>query len=540
MRLGRPTSARLVKREDISAAQRRGKEFFSRDFARHQWAIGLGIFLAWSLLLIAPAKSATMPASNVLSDASKLDPEYGVGSWIWSGEIHNQQTCRFWRRIDIPSNASVLRAELIIAADDDYHLFVDGRDIGQGTLWYDLAEYDLTQILTPGPHILAVECFNAYLQAGLVAGLRIQLKNGQSIEAPTDATWKIVPNSEKNWITRRKADSRWTAAVVEAKFGEGTWKGKQLRIFQLPPVQPVIVTYWQSGWFRLLMFSTCAVLAALCLWLIGKLAVYSQAQQVVRRERSRIARDIHDDLTAGLTQLALFGEVARSELPEGSEARRQVAKICEKARGLSRAMNEVIWMVNSQRDTFRDFTSYLCKYAETFLEATPIRCRFDVEEELPDLPCDLGVRRNLFLGAKEALNNAVKHSGASELLLRVHWREQQMMVAVEDNGKGLDLALAGRHGNGLSNMIARAAEAGGVCRIVSRPGAGCRVEFVAPRQQAARHHLKFWKGRSSSAFQVSPDHVTKLPFVAEGGTVSSSIPPDTSLAQTPARQAPAP
>ena len=64
------------------------------------------------------------------------------------------------------------------------------------------------------------------------------------------------------------------------------------------------------------MFTICAVLAGLCLWLVGKLAVYSQAQHVVHRERARIARDIHDDLTAGLTQLVLFGEVARSELPE--------------------------------------------------------------------------------------------------------------------------------------------------------------------------------------------------------------------------------
>lgn len=429
---------------------------------------------------------------------------YGVGNWIWTTETHDQQTCRFWRRVDIPQNATVARAELTIAADDAYHLFVDGRDIGQGPLWYTLTKYDLTRILGPGAHVVAVECFNEYMRAGLVAGLRVRLGDGRSIEVPTDERLKVVPNDEKRWTTRGKADPRWAAAVVEAKYREWILPGRAVHTFRTTPIQPIAATFWQSSWFRLLMFSVCGALAALCLWLAGKLAVYSQAQQVVRRERARIARDIHDDLTAGLTQLVLFGEVSRSELPEDSEARRQVAKVCEKARGLSQAMNEIIWMVNSQRDTFRDFTSYVRKYAETFLQATPVRCRFDVEEEMLDFPCDLGVRRNLFLGVKEALNNVARHSGASEVLVRIHWQEHQMEVAIEDNGKGFDPALAGRQGNGLSNMIARAAEAGGACRIVSRPGGGCRVEFVVPRARTTGNRFKFWRRRSSAPFQPRP------------------------------------
>ena len=501
-------------------------------------ASGLAFFLISVLSIFASPEIATVPGTNVLSDGAKLDPEFGVGNWIWAAETHDQQICRFWKRVDIPRNASVARVQLTMAVDNAYHLFVDGREIGQGVIWYNLTEYDLTRIFGPGTHILALECFNDYERAGLVAGLRIQLRNGQSIEVPTDASWKIVPNSDSNWTTKKNADPHWAAATEEAAFREWVTKGRTVRVFHRAPTEPITVTFWQSGWFHVLMFSTCAVLAALCLYLLGKLAVYSQAQQVVRRERSRIARDIHDDLTAGLTQLALFGEVARSELPEGSEARRQVAKICEKARGLSRAMNEVIWMVNSQRDTFRDFSSYLCKYAETFLEPTPIRCRFDVEEELPDFPCDLGARRNLFLGVKEALNNAVRHSGANELLLRIHWREQEMVVAVEDNGRGFDPQLAGQQGNGLSNMVLRAAEAGGVCRIVSRPGAGCCVEFVAPRTRTAKHHLEFWKRRPSGAFQASPAHLTKLPSAAGDGAVSSPAPPAAASAETPARQTP--
>jgi signal transduction histidine kinase len=505
-----------------------------RSFRPGRMGAWLCFFLA-ALRGILCAQNAIGLSTNVFSGAEKLDPQYGVGNWIWAAETHDQQTCRFWKRIDIPQSASVASARLTIAADNAYHLFVDGRDLGQGVLWYTLTEYDMSRILGPGPHILAVECFNERLRAGLVAGLLVQLEDGGRIEVPTDQTWRLVPTGQKGWTTKREPGANWVAAVVEATYREWIQPGRRVDTFRMPPVQPMVVSFWQSSWLHILTFWTCAVLATLCLWLLGKLAVYSQAQQVVRRERARIARDIHDDLSAGLTQLVLFGEVARTELPEGSEARRQVAKVCAKARGLSQAMNEVIWMVNSQRDTLHDFTSYLCKYAENFLEATSIRCRFDVEEELPDLPCDLGVRRNLFLGVKESLNNAARHSGASEVVLRIHWREQRMIVAIEDNGQGFEPALASRHGNGLSNMSARAAEAGGICRITSQPGAGCRVEFAVPRARAAGRRFKFWRGRSSTPFLArqtySAGHARAPEAEAAGASVLSSHPPETSAVE---------
>lgn len=495
--------------EKFLAHQLRITVFQLRVFTPWRLGVSLGFLLGWANSPCTFAQNAAAPITNSASGGSKLDPEYGVGDWIWTAETRDQQTCRFWRRVDIPQNASVERAQITIASDNAYHLFVDGRDIGQGVIWYNLTEYDLTRIFGPGTHILAVECFNEYLRAGLVAGLRVQMRDDRSLEVPTDGSWKIVPNDEKRWTTKRKADPHWTSAIVQASYREWNLPGRTPHTFRLPPIQPLMVTFWQSPWFHLLILLVCAVLAALCLWLIGKLAVYSRAQQVVGLERARIARDIHDDLTAGLTQLALFGEVAQSELPQGSEARRQVAKVCEKARNLSQAMNEIIWMVNSQRDTFRDFTSYVCKYAETFFEASPIRCRFDIAEELPDLPCDLGVRRNLFLGVKEALNNALRHSGASEVRLRIHCRDQQMVVAVEDNGKGFDPALAGQQGNGLSNMSTRAAEAGGVCRISGEPGGGCRIEFAVALARTPRQRFKFRRRETPAGFQIPNGRTAK-------------------------------
>jgi hypothetical protein len=179
-------SRSLVELEKFHAQQRRGAAFFLRVFRQCQLAVSLGFLLAWAIPLFASAGSATAPATSTLSGGSELDPEYGVGNWIWTTETHDQQTSRFWRRVDIPQNASVARAQITITADNAYHLFIDGREIGQGVIWYNLTEYDVTLILGPGAHILAVECFNEYLRAGLVAGLRVQMWDGRSIEVPTD------------------------------------------------------------------------------------------------------------------------------------------------------------------------------------------------------------------------------------------------------------------------------------------------------------------------------------------------------------------
>jgi len=216
-----------------------------------------------------------------------------------------------------------------------------------------------------------------------------------------------------------------------------------------------------------------------------------RAQKLLERERALIARDIHDDLGAGLTQLVLQGEVAQTEFPEGSTARARLNQLSDKARAVSHSLEEVLWAVNSKRDTLRDFTSYLCKYAQSFLGATAIRCRLDVQPDMPTSEFDLPVRRSLFLAVKEALNNAAKHSGASELFLRIYREGDRVIVMVEDNGRGFDATLP-TEGNGVFNMQQRLAEMGGACRFFSEPGAGCRVEFNMPLAHPIRRE-SWWR-----------------------------------------------
>jgi len=100
---------------------------------------------------------------------------------------------------------------------------------------------------------------------------------------------------------------------------------------------------------------------------------------------------------------------------------------------------------------------------------------------------NLPMRRSLLMVIKETLNNAVKHSAATELHLKIQWQGQQLIVVVQDNGKGFDPATIKSQRNGMTNMAQRMAELGGTCLVSSQPGKGCRVEFGIPLKHPRRN-----------------------------------------------------
>lgn len=413
--------------------------------------------------------------------AAGLGSRSGVGDWIWDEAMQDRQECRFVRVIDVPAGARVESALLRITADNFYRVYLDGRFIGQGSDWRVLTEYDITSLLTGGRHLLAVSVVNDFDFAGLLAGLRIRLRDGREIEIPTDTSWMMVPESASAWPLPRIDPSAKTARVVR-RFDSSL----RPRIYTAPVSLPDAKSFWQQRWFQLSLIAVSigAVLGGLVVSVV--LLLKLQSERIVRRERARIANDLHDNLGGGLTQLVLLGEGVRRELgdaagPSGEKLRR----LCEQARSMGRNMKETVWLINSQRDTVSELASYLARYAETFFRDTPIRCRFAIDEDLPDAPCGLGVRRNLLLGVKEAFNNALRHSGASEVELVVERRRGLLRIEVRDNGAGFDVA-ATTPGEGLRNLELRAREAGGELALRSRPGGGTSVEFQIPLAKPAR------------------------------------------------------
>ena len=456
----------------------------------------LGVFLAKGV--VAEARSIdsgeTKTHNGGVEYVTSLNPTNGLGLWIWSSKTMDRQTCRFWRGFEVPEAGMVVRGLLRMTADNGYTVFLDGRQVGKGSYWKTVNQYDLTWLLTPGHHVLAVEGFNDLDLAGVILGLHMSFSDGSVIEIGSDKSWRVVEDDEPGWQTRRRAPNRWPAATVIGPWWvEERWR-IPLVISAAPPELPVQLHFWQAGWFQVATLSMCGLGVLICLRLMAQLALQGKAQRLLQLERARIARDIHDDLGAGLTKLVLLGEVLQNGIKSDDGTRAQVGQLCERARDLSKAMDEVVWAINSRRDTLVDFSSYMCKYAQAFFSSGPIRCRLDVEPELPTTEFDLPIRRNLFLAVKEALNNAAKHSHATEVFLRIHRRGEGLLVVVDDNGRGFDRSEAGQERNGLTNMEQRMKEVGGVCVVKGQLGAGCRVQFELPRLRAQRrswwHNLR--------------------------------------------------
>ena len=469
---------------------------------RSCWQLGL---VAWFLLVIVPVRAdtaspATQPELEMREATSRL------GQWIWDTNTLDKQTCRFWRAFQIPEGVVVSEATLLLAVDNGFSLYLDGREIGRGSDWKTLNKYDLRQVLPSGWHVLAVEGFNDRLQAGVIMGLRIRLSSQQVIDLRSDASWYVVPPTEKAWTSQPLVKPDWHRAIVVGKSGQGPWAHWPYAILAAPPVVPAMIFFWQKGWFQLLLLVVSGLAVLISFWLLAQLVAQRKTQLVLHRERARIARDIHDDLGGQLTQIVLLGEVAQREQAENVPARDQFRQICGQARELSRAMDEVVWAVNSRRDTLRDFVTYVCKYAQFFLGATAIRCRLDVELDLPELPFYLPVRRTLFLAVKEALNNVAKHSRADECFLRIHQLGTDLVVLLEDNGRGFDPASADLQRNGLTNMADRMAEIRGTCRLARRPAGGSMVTFTVPLPRPGRlAWLRRWRasGKNETANPVA-------------------------------------
>jgi len=457
---------------------------------------GAWLLLAWIFLfglpsaLLAQGKTGGGPIDRPEMDDSSdsLDATWGVGPWIWSPQTYDKQSCRFWRSFQIPATASVRTASLRIAVDNGYRLMLDGRELGIGSDWRSVTEYDLRLLLKPGWHVLAIEAFNDNREAGLLFGLKIEFNDGSRTLIPSDTDWRVVPGDERGWERKHDASDAWERAVVVSTFlprpdqpKTGHWFERvPTMMVKVPTIQPLEVHFWTSGWFQATLVGIVVVGVMAYLRLQARLALQSRAQELLHRERARIARDIHDDLGARLTELALEGEVVQTELPPDSAARVRLSALSEKARSLSGAMDEVVWLVNSRRDTVRDFSAYVCKHTQRFLDSTAISCRLDVDGNLPDASLEMPVRRNLLLAVREALNNAAKYSGAGEIFLRIQVRGQSISVVVEDHGKGFDLDAVDSLRNGLINMSERMKEIGGRCQIAAKPGSGCRVEFLVP------------------------------------------------------------
>jgi signal transduction histidine kinase/ligand-binding sensor domain-containing protein len=206
----------------------------------------------------------------------------------------------------------------------------------------------------------------------------------------------------------------------------------------------------------------------------------ARQKELIEKERARIARDLHDQLGANLTQVTLLGEMAEADKHLPAEIEQHAQQICATARDTTRALDEIVWSLNPLNDTLEGLANYACKYAQDYFALAGVRFRSELPTQLPPAPILPEVRHNVFLAFKEAVNNVVKHARATEARVKLQLEPGKFILTVADNGRGPGDPSEKKLRNGLKNMRQRLADVQGEFEISPGAGGGTVVQLKVP------------------------------------------------------------
>jgi signal transduction histidine kinase len=240
--------------------------------------------------------------------------------------------------------------------------------------------------------------------------------------------------------------------------------------------------YYQTWPFYV---ACAAVLLALAIaYHVSRLRVAERLQALrsaanLAEQRARISQDIHDDIGANVTNIALLNEVVRANPQNPELARRETEKIASITAETLDSLSELVWVTNPNYDSLANLVGYLREYVARFMEPTRITTQLDFPKDVPSWPVESQVRRHLLLIVKEALRNVLKHSGASRVAVGIRLLSTSLELTVSDNGHGFS-SQPPAHRAGLVGMHHRVAALGGSLKIDSPPGAGVTVHVQIP------------------------------------------------------------
>lgn len=302
-----------------------------------------------------------------------------------------------------------------------------------------------------------------FMAIGFVSGevLRYQYK----LEG-TDADWS-APSELRKVNYAGLGPGRYTF-LVRAMNSDGTTSPKPASVtFRI--LRPL----WQRWWFIALVAFACG---GLCL------AAYryrvSRLLQMANL-RTRIATDLHDDIGANLTRISMLSEVAKQNLGENGSENTPLMSISRIARESVGSMSDIVWAIDPERDTLLDLTRKMRLHADELFTLRDIELHFKAPDVKDSLRLGVDVRRGLLLIFKEAVNNAARHSGCTQVDINLQLQPSELLLEITDNGRGFDQSIE-REGHGLRSMQRRAKELGGTFEINSSRGVETVIRVSIP------------------------------------------------------------
>ena len=346
--------------------------------------------------------------------------------------------------------------------------------------------------LGPAQNNFQIDFFGLDFHAGETLRYQFMLEGAdKDWSAPTD-------QRTVNYANLRPGSYRF---IVRAINGDGIQSERpaMLAFTILPPL-------WQRWWFlTLLTLLVLAVLYSLYRYRLAHLhavnVALSEAKTAeeklgrareerlmeLQKVRTRIATDLHDDIGASLTQIAILSEVAQQGIKGNGVSLAPLKSIANVSNELVEAMSDIVWAINPQKDHLQDLIQRMRRFASDLLLAKGISLDFQAPTYAAEVPLGANPRREVFLIFKESLANIVKHSQATQVRVEFNVTSDELSLRISDNGRGFDVnhlsaALFSdqKGGHGVLSMKKRAAEMNGRFEIKSEPGRGTEIAFHLP------------------------------------------------------------
>jgi signal transduction histidine kinase len=356
----------------------------------------------------------------------------------------------------------------------------------------ELGEREIKTIeLSSTQNNLQFDFFSLDFQAGELLRYQYRLEGA-------DQDWS-VPNEQRtvHFANLRPGTYRFLVRAVNARGLISEPASVSFKV--LPPI-------WQRAWFVALVI----LLALGLLYLFYRyrlthlqkvnaaLADAKRAEEhlgrsreerltELERVRARIATDLHDDIGASLTQIAILSEVAQQGIKGNGTSLEPLKSIAIVSNELVETMSDIVWAINPRKDHLQDLIQRMRRFASDILSARGISLEFNTPSFAPEIPLGANARREVFLIFKESLTNIVKHSGATQILIEFDFSADSLTLKIVDNGKGFDpgkvpsaLFAEEMGGHGILSMKKRAAELNGKFEIKSELGQGTVISFQLP------------------------------------------------------------
>jgi len=283
---------------------------------------------------------------------------------------------------------------------------------------------------------------------------------------------------DKDWI---KSNGRRFASYTDINNGNYKFKVRGSNSSGIFNPKEVILSiiisppFWKTWWFRLLGL----IVLSIILYSMHKYRLNKLLE--VEKTRNRIARDLHDEVSASITGIVYFADAMKTEAKEKETPvlKKLIGLISESATQIQESMSDIIWSINPDNDDWNVVLPKLRRYASDLCESKGIKYSIEIPDSFSGKSLKMEQRHDFWLVFKEIVTNAVRHSSCSEIEIKLFNDSDYLCLTISDNGIGFNSEIPSAN-NGVKNIRSRSKTLGGTSEINTSIGNGTQWKIKIP------------------------------------------------------------